>query len=300
MNQPKQNTMSKITFEMIVQLSNIVVLPELEQFIPYRSNEEILSLKEQIKAEGLIRDPIVLWNHPEHGQVLIDGFSRRRACKLLNEETGGFGSLKAVLMDFTNITEVKLWMTINQMTRRNLSEDQRSYEIGRLYKTLKDKNSVESYLRIKGFDTAGIEKENTENTRAKMLAEHFNVSEKTVRRAAEYAVGLDKIRKYNKDLADQILLGLPYEGPKLTQKIVTAFGASTTRIESALTASQVLRFSRSRREVKEGTQGSKNALLEVFKKFQSSPTKEHYNALVQAAELHMRASGSEDKALKVA
>lgn len=293
--------MSKVTFEMTVQLGNIIVLPELEQFIIYRSDEEVQSLKQQILNEGQVRDPIVLWNSPSEGQVLVDGFTRLRACKLLNKETGGFTSIKAVLMDFDSLDEVKLWMAINQMNRRNLTEDQRTYEIGRLYSTLNKKHAVESYLKLTG---AGALSSNGSATRAELLAAHFKLNEKTIRRAADYAVGIDKIRSLDATLADTILRG---DGDKLNQKFITAFGEFKGEIKKPLSPERIIYYAKLRLKKVQAAQTEvdqlRSALKLSFNKFLSSPTADTQQELSHAAEAYRQAiaqNESQLKSLKVA
>lgn len=204
-----------------VQLDNISVLKELEHTNPYRSEIELAHLKDQIRAEGLVRDPLIIWPSKEKGLVLVDGFSRLRICKELRIETGGFGTVKAYFMEFDSLQEVKFWITVNQSNRRNLTDEQKAYCIGNLALALESKSKVKEFLKA----TSQREDLNPEASGRDMLAKHFTISSTSVQRHSKYALGLNRIRERNETLADGILSNNRQGNQgQVTQKVVQFVG----------------------------------------------------------------------------
>lgn len=205
----------------LVQLDSICVLPELEHTNPYRSENELTQLKDQIKSEGLVRDPLIIWPSKERGLVLVDGFSRLRICKQLRAETGGFGSVKAYFMDFSTLQEVKFWITVNQSNRRNLTDEQKAYYLGDLALALDATSKVKEFLKAISSAETDIPKGRSRD----LIARHFNVSGPSLQRYEKFALGINRIRERNPSLAEAIMSG-HNQDPKfqITQKIVQCIG----------------------------------------------------------------------------
>jgi hypothetical protein len=92
----------------------IMVDPEFQSFLPPLSPEEYLDLEHQILKEGC-RHAIILWNN-----IIIDGHNRYAICK-----KHGL-SFRTMDMCFEARDDVTLWMIKNQMSRRNLTDYQRT------------------------------------------------------------------------------------------------------------------------------------------------------------------------------
>jgi hypothetical protein len=177
------------------------------------SPEEERALRESIDQDG-VRDAIVLWPRKarckecntevvpaqnEYGEaicgkcgiefsqeesnaiyrdaVLIDGHNRMRIAKELKKTITGVR-----FVDFADREEAKRWIAQNQLGRRNLSEAKRSYCLGLLYGS--EKNDVGRP------DKFG---QNVQISAAERLAKMHGVSEKTVRRAGEFASAVDAV-----------------------------------------------------------------------------------------------------------
>ncbi|MEA5258130.1 hypothetical protein VB264_10095 [Arcicella aquatica] len=178
---------------------NITVLEELRSFIPPLLDSELAQLKANLLANGC-KDPLLLWettkdvigegNVTEPAYVLIDGHNRYGICK-------EFGvSFNVQLLSFNSFKEVKEHMIDLQLGRRNLNAQQASYLRGLRYNT--EKNDVSDNLQGKkeGFSSDG-QNDHLENavkiTTAERLAKEYNVGEKTIRRDAAFAEGLEKL-----------------------------------------------------------------------------------------------------------
>jgi len=178
---------------------NITVLEELKSFIPPLLDSELAQLKANLLANGC-KDPLLLWETTkdiiglgsefEPAYVLIDGHNRYGICK-------EFGiTFNVQLLSFNSFKEVKEHMIDLQLGRRNLNAQQASYLRGLRYNT--EKNDVIGNLQGKKeeIDSNGqnvhLEKE-PKITTAERLAKEYNVGEKTIRRDAAFAEGLEKL-----------------------------------------------------------------------------------------------------------
>lgn len=178
---------------------NITVLEELKSFIPPLLDAELAQLKANLLANGC-KDPLLLWettkdiiglgSREEPAYVLIDGHNRYGICK-------EFGiTFNVQLLSFNSFKEVKEHMIDLQLGRRNLNSQQASYLRGLRYNT--EKNDVIDNLQGKKeeIDSDGqnvhLEKE-PKITTAERLAKEYNVGEKTIRRDAAFAEGLEKL-----------------------------------------------------------------------------------------------------------
>jgi ParB-like chromosome segregation protein Spo0J len=99
-----------------LEMPNLTEDTEFKGLIPPLTNDEYLTLKESIKADGC-RDPLIVWK----GQyIILDGHHRHKICNELGLP------FKITEIEFLNRTEVKIWMIKNQRGRRNLDESQKA------------------------------------------------------------------------------------------------------------------------------------------------------------------------------
>lgn len=184
--------------------ANIIIHDSLKTFIAPLDKEEFSQLEQNILANGC-KDSLVIWQTYENILnssseldeqeneneifVLIDGHNRYEIC-----QKHGL-SFNIVLVHFNTLKEVHDYMVDLQLGRRNLTPDMISYYRGVRYNREK-KYTAESREKGKG-DGEG------EKT-SERLAKKFNVSEKTIRRDAEFADGLNKIEP---TLKNEILAG---------------------------------------------------------------------------------------------
>ena len=91
----------------------MIIDDEFKNLLPPLSDEDYMGLQESLKKEGC-RDPLVIW-----GDILVDGHNRYQIC---NENNIPF---QIVQRDFKDRNEVILWIISNQLSRRNLTPEQR-------------------------------------------------------------------------------------------------------------------------------------------------------------------------------
>ena len=172
--------------------NEFIILDELRDFISPLSKEESEGLEQDIIKDG-ISDPLIIWEttpkvaglkneETKTVYVLVDGHNRYRISQKYNLD------FRIILRNYKDIQEVKDSMLNKQLNRRNLTLEQISYYRGLKYNIV-----------IKNHE--GLPK--TVNV-AFNLAQEFKVNEKTIRRDAEFAKGLNKLTP---ELRQDVLTG---------------------------------------------------------------------------------------------
>ncbi|MFP4095453.1 MAG: ParB N-terminal domain-containing protein [Cyclobacteriaceae bacterium] len=162
--------------------------PELESLIPPLSQEEIDNLEKSLIQEGC-REPLIVWQHRDDEYLLVDGHNRYRLC------TRNEIHFKIKLLKFNDRLEVKNWMLNNQMSRRNLSPMQMSYLRGLRYEN-------EKLNQGRNWDKMSQLKRTSE-----VVADEYGVAEKTVRRDAKFALGINRLTAQDQSLRWSLLNG---------------------------------------------------------------------------------------------
>lgn len=171
---------------------NIQISETFKNLMPSLTEEEYNNLEQSIVTEGC-RDALVLWNG-----YLIDGHNRYEICQKHNIP------FTTSEKDFDNEHDVINWIIDNQLSRRNITEDQRAYLIGKRYKVEK-KEPVRPKLGNKVATIANLPPINrpTEN----IIADQSNVSPRTVRNAEKFADAVDKVAENTGINPQKILSG---------------------------------------------------------------------------------------------
>ena len=182
-------------------MMKLIILPEIQHRLMPLQPEELAELERSVLEEG-IRDPLVVWR--KDGQlILVDGHHRYELAK-----KHGL-SFQIVEREFRDLDEVLIWVDRNQLGRRNLTDEQRTIVIGRLYKTVKQ-NPI---LNLKQFQTDNGDRVDNLSTRsgsaatAKVIAEQIGVNEKTVRRAEKFADAVEALQEISPQAAERVLRG---------------------------------------------------------------------------------------------
>lgn len=180
---------------------NIIILDELRDLIPPLLSSELESLRDNLQKHGC-KDPLKVWqtnnkvlnrdeNPDEVAYVLIDGHNRYRLCNELQIP------FNIQIDSFDSIKEVRDFMIDFQLSRRNLNAQQTSYLRGLRYNTEKKaviENLKTSIAEVESPNGQNVHQhKTTSKTTAQELGDYFNVDEKTIRRDAEYARGLEKL-----------------------------------------------------------------------------------------------------------
>lgn len=168
--------------------------PEFAGLIPAVSPEQEAELEQQLLSDGRILHPLILWKFDSKTLVLLDGHRRDR---LMTRHP----SLKApapALMEFESRQEAHDWIIRHQLSKRNTTDAQRKYLIGKLY--------VQQRKPVGRANSANLPNFPVGETAEKIAAQH-NVSERAVRHSADFAEAVDAVAEVSPEVKDAILSG---------------------------------------------------------------------------------------------
>ncbi|BDD12975.1 hypothetical protein FUAX_54070 (plasmid) [Fulvitalea axinellae] len=172
------------------------ILPELQKFIRPHREHEFEQLLENIRNEG-VRDPLVTFLL-DGRKVLVDGHHRWKAIQQIQSE-GARVDYSEKNLDIQTIDQAKDWMIDNQLGRRNLTEAERTYYVGLRYNHEKIKDAKTQQEPLGKFFRTG--------DKAKEIGLQNDMTDRSVRNAAQYAQGLDLIGEIAPETKEAVLKG---------------------------------------------------------------------------------------------
>lgn len=108
-------------------LQNLRIDPEFESKIPPLREEELKQLEENILADGVVINPLIVWNG-----IIVDGHNRYHILQQHPEIQ--FTTYEKA---FSDRYAAIAWICKNQLGRRNLTPEQRRYLVGKQYEAEK-------------------------------------------------------------------------------------------------------------------------------------------------------------------
>ena len=108
-------------------LQNLSVDPEFASKIPSLREEELKQLEENILADGVVINPLIVWNG-----IIVDGHNRYRILQQHPEI-----QFTIYEKEVPDRYAVIAWICKNQLGRRNLTSQQFKYLMGQQYKAEK-------------------------------------------------------------------------------------------------------------------------------------------------------------------
>ena len=157
-------------------MGTIITDEEFKNLLPPLSEETFKLLEENILQNGC-RDSLVLWNG-----ILIDGYNRFEIC------TKHGLPFKTIEKEFGSREEVKVWIILNQISRRNLTPMELSNYRGIHYRTdkiiVRNSGGKNQYLQGEELFRQNDGKPKNKST-ATRLSELHNVSPRTIERDAK-------------------------------------------------------------------------------------------------------------------
>lgn len=180
-------------------MRQLTIDPEFRDKIPPLSEDEFQKLEQNILEDGEVREPLVVWHN-----TIIDGHHRWNIIQKHN-----LTNYKIKQMDFPDKWAAIVWMCRNQLGRRNLTDEQRTYLIGKQYEA--QKMALGASDGFRGNQHTVVKDQNDplpkyENTAQKVAAD-VGVTEPTVKRSAWFAKGLDDAEKSSPGIKDAVLSG---------------------------------------------------------------------------------------------
>lgn len=173
-----------------------------KKLIPPLSAEELQLLEENIVRDGC-REPLCVWYN-----AILDGHNRYEICTRLQIPF----SIRRISLK--NREEAVAWICMNQLGRRNITDETRKYLIGKRYE-------MEKILGA--HNATGANQHSVKEVGAKMLPEatyedtairtrerigdEYNVSHATVFNYGKYSHAIDELSKSVPELVPKILSG---------------------------------------------------------------------------------------------
>lgn len=167
-------------------MRQLTIEPMFRDALPKLTEKEFQQLEENILEAGEVREPLIVWHN-----TIIDGHNRY---EIVQKHPGI--PFKVKQMEFTDQWDAIDWMCRNQLGKRNLTDAQKEYTLGKLYEARK--HSTGGLRNINrdenGQFTTGGEKGHlwpSENKTRDIIAEEQNVSPHKVKSAYEFSRSVD-------------------------------------------------------------------------------------------------------------
>ena len=201
---------------------HLTIDPEFASIIPPLREEEQKQLEENILADGVVINPLIVWNG-----VIVDGHNRYRILQQHPELQ--FTTYEKA---FSDRYEAIAWICKNQLGRRNLTPQQFKYLVGQQYEAEKCTSNYNGNRFTSGDKSRCVQNEHTykpERT-AERIARENNLSDSYVRRAEHFAKGVDAAEEAVPGIKQEILTG----SIKPTEKAVAAIAKAPPEERPAL------------------------------------------------------------------
>ena len=201
---------------------HLAIDPEFASKIPPLREEELKQLEENILADGVVINPLIIWDG-----VIVDGHNRYRILQKHPEIQ--FTTYEKA---FSDRYEAIAWICKNQLGRRNLTPQQFKYLIGQQYEAEKCTSNYNGNRFTSGDKSRCVQNEHTykpERT-AERIARENNLSDSYVRRAEHFAKGVDAAEEAVPGIKQEILTG----SIKPTEKAVAAIAKAPPEKRLAL------------------------------------------------------------------
>ena len=179
-------------------MTELKIDPEFRDKIPPLTEAEFKQLEENIVADGEVREPIVAWNG-----TIIDGHNRWAIIQKHPEIP-----YKVKAMEFSDKWAAIYWMVNNQLGRRNITDEQKTYLLGKLYEARK--NAVGAPVgntNAKQCTQSGNIEANQPNRVSEQIAKERGIAKNSVIRANNFAHGLDAADTVSPGFKDAVLTG---------------------------------------------------------------------------------------------
>ena len=203
---------------------HLTIDPEFANKIPPLREEELEQLEENILADGVVINPLIVWDG-----VIVDGHNRYRILQKHPEI-----QFTTYEKQFPDRYAAIAWICKNQLGRRNLTPQQFKYLVGQRYEAEKQSKGIEFQgNQYTSQDRSGLGQndpdQKSHGTRSR-IAKETQTSDSYVRRAAHFAKGVDAAEETEPGIKQEILSG----SIKSTEKAVAAIAKAPPEERPAL------------------------------------------------------------------
>lgn len=171
--------------------------PEFEGKIPPLTTEEFQQLENNILADGVVINPIIVWDG-----VIVDGHNRYR---IVNKHP----EIKYSTCEktFADRYEAIAWICKNQLGRRNLTKEQKKYLIGKQYEAEKASHGGDRGNQYTNLASCQIDNLPNKEKTCERIAKENGISSRSVCRAEAFSKAVDIADEIEPGIRDEILAG---------------------------------------------------------------------------------------------
>ena len=171
--------------------------PEFEGKIPPLTTEEFQQLENNILADGVVINPIIVWDG-----VIVDGHNRY--CIVKKHPEIRFSTCEKT---FADRYEAIAWICKNQLGRRNLTKEQKKYLIGKQYEAEKASHGGVRGNQYTNLASCQIDNLPNKEKTCERIANENGISSRSVCRAEAFSKAVDIADEIEPGIRDEILAG---------------------------------------------------------------------------------------------
>ena len=171
--------------------------PEFEGKIPPLTTEEFQQLENNILADGVVINPIIVWDG-----VIVDGHNRYRIVNKHPEIR--FSTCEKT---FSDRYEAIAWICKNQLGRRNLTKEQKKYLIGKQYEAEKASHGGDRGNQYTNLASSQIGNLPNKEKTCERIAGENGISKNSVLRAEAFSKAVDIADEVEPGIRVEILAG---------------------------------------------------------------------------------------------
>ena len=181
--------------------------PEFKTLIPKLTDSEYSLLEKSLRMEGC-RQPIIHW----HG-IIVDGHNRYEICRRLEIE------YQTEEKTFGSREEAISWICLNQLSRRNITDETRRYLIGKRYEAEKvicsqrNARGINQYSKLrqekqsKGKSDHVYSGDGVVRRTSQLIGREYNLGHSAVEHYGEYSRIVDEIGRKDPSIVPRLLSG---------------------------------------------------------------------------------------------
>ncbi len=207
-------------------MQELTVDPEFRDKIPPLTEDEFSLLEENILSDGAVVSPLIVWDG-----TILDGHNRY---EIIQKHPELAYTIHEVVFD--NRYEALSWICKNQLGRRNLTSQQKKYLIGQRYEAEKKADFYQGnqYTLTCESGVGQIDPPQKEHGTRSRIAKETQTSESYVKRADQFAKGVDAAEEALPGIKQEILTGAIKPTETAVSAIARAEPSERPRLAAAL------------------------------------------------------------------
>lgn len=182
-------------------MRQLTIEPMFRDALPKLTEKEFQQLEENILEAGEVREPLIVWHN-----TIVDGHHRYEIVQKHPEIP-----FKVKQMEFSDQWDAIDWMCRNQLGKRNLTDAQKEYTLGKLYEARKhstagnitgERDEAGRYIPTQCGENDHIGRNRTRD----IIAEEQNTTPHKVKSAYEFSRSVDAAEEAVPGFRDKVLL----------------------------------------------------------------------------------------------